>query len=669
MPADTFRWRGIDGSDVLAHMVSAPSDDANAAHASIPQYTYVGKMTAAQVVGTWQHYRQQAINDELLYIYGWGDGGGGPTEEMLEAAQVLQQVPGMPQVQPGRVEQFFERLYERVWNHPDLPVWVGELYLEYHRGTYTSQAQVKQANRQAELLYRELEWLNAWAVTLGAQDRQSDLNVAWETILLNQFHDILPGSSIGRVYRDAAFDEHFVNDTADRVGRDIEQVLFPGANAAHPWPTYVLNSLPWERHDTLAWPLPSDKAPPRLLGQDGQVVLTQIVSLPDNRQHLLVDVSTPSYGYTRLHTQPAPEASEAPPLVSAPLRVTDNSLSNAWLRLELDANGEISSLYDIEHQRAIIASKQTGNQLVTYEDRPLDWDAWDIDPFYEEKAYPVQHILAWQVVEQGPIRAAIEITRQVGQSTIRQRICMWHNKRRIDFVTWVDWQERQTLLRALFPLQINASIATCEIQFGAIERPTHRNTSWEAARFEVCAHRWVDLGESGYGVALLNDGKYGHSFHHNVIGLSLLKGATFPDPDADRGNHQFTYSLLPHAGDWRSAQVVRRAYELNAPLHAVGAASAPTQPDSFSFLSTPAAHVVVETIKVAEDGNGLIVRLYEAHNQRGPVRLVFAQPVASAVETDLLEREIRPVEIDGHEIRCHVRPFEVKTLRVWLSAG
>jgi alpha-mannosidase len=246
---------------------------------------------------------------------------------------------------------------------------------------------------------------------------------------------------------------------------------------------------------------------------------------------------------------------------------------------------------------------------------------------------------------------------------------MWHNRRRIDFVTWVDWQERQTLLRTLFPLQINANTATCEIQFGAIERPTHRNTSWQAARFEVCAHRWVDLGESGYGVALLNDGKYGHSFHHNVVGLSLLKGATFPDPDADRGSHQFTYSLLPHAGDWRAAQVVRRAYELNAPLSAIGAASAPAQPDSFSFLSTPTVHVVVETIKVAEDGNGLIVRLYEAHNQRGPVRLVFAQPVASAVEADLLEREIRPVETDGHEIRCHVRPFEVKTLRVWLSAG
>jgi alpha-mannosidase len=236
----------------------------------------------------------------------------------------------------------------------------------------------------------------------------------------------------------------------------------------------------------------------------------------------------------------------------------------------------------------------------------------------------------------------------------------------VDFVTEVDWQERQTLLRALFPLRINAASATCEIQFGSVERPTHRNTSWDWARFEVCAHRWVDLAEGDYGVALLNDGKYGHSLHGDTLGLSLLKGAIFPDLNADRGLHRFTYSLLPHAGDWRTAQVVRRAYELNVPLRALRLAGNSAR-ERMSFLSTDCDHVVVETVKVAEDGDGLIVRLYEAHNMRGPMTLRFARPVDKAEEVDLLERPIGPVEVEADRVRFAVKPFEVKTLRIKLK--
>jgi alpha-mannosidase len=280
----------------------------------------------------------------------------------------------------------------------------------------------------------------------------------------------------------------------------------------------------------------------------------------------------------------------------------------------------------------------------------------------------VHEILDWQVTEQGPLRSAITIKRRVGESTITQRIQMWRDSRRVDFVTEVDWHERQTLLRALFPLNLNATRATCEIQFGAVERPTHRNTSWDWARFEVCAHRWVDLSEGGYGVALLNDGKYGHSLSHNTLGISLLKGAIAPAPDADVGMHRFTYSMLPHAGDWREAEVTRRAYELNAPLFATNDEGRRTNDsrNPSSFVSTPTANIVVETVKVAHDGDGLIVRLYEAHNQRGPASLVFGQPIASAVEVDLMEREVGAVEVSGNEARFQVRPFEVKTLRVRL---
>ena len=270
------------------------------------------------------------------------------------------------------------------------------------------------------------------------------------------------------------------------------------------------------------------------------------------------------------------------------------------------------------------------------------------------------------MVERGPLRAALEITRRCGQSTIRQRIVLWRHSRRVDFVTTVDWYERQMLLRALFPLDLNASRATCEIQFGAVERPTHRNTSWDLARFEVCAQRWVDLSEGNYGVALLNDGKYGHSLRDNVLGLSLLKGAVFPDREADLGRHQFIYSLLPHIGDWRAGDVVRRAYELNAPLLAAPLAARPHLDSLRSFMSVTGEHAIVETVKVADDGDGLIVRLYEAYNQRGRIALHFGRPLASAEETDLLERPIAPLAVDGDTVEMALRPFEVKTLRVRL---
>ncbi len=663
MPHDTFRWRGIDGSEVLTHFITATSQPVK--HLSDAQfYTYVGNMSGGEAFGLWNHYRQKPINDELLYCYGWGDGGGGPTEEMLEAARVFGELPGFPKVQPGRVEQYFQRLYERVWDDPGLPTWVGELYLEYHRGTYTSQARTKQANRAAELRYREAEWLNAWAVSQGAASRQAELDAGWRTILLNQFHDILPGSSVHQVYVDSDAQYAEALATAAEVWASSAASVLGAAEPGSPAPAYtVVNSLPWERHDPVRIALPSGEAP--ALAAAGAPVTTQLVEEQPGERALLAAVTTPSYGYQLVTADQAAQA----PAPQGELVAERNVLANAELRLELDEHGEIVSLFDRRAERELLAAGRPANQLVLYEDRPLRWDAWDIDIFYDQKPYPVHEIVDWQVVETGPLRAAVEITRQVGQSVIRQRICLWRDSRRIDFVTTVDWHERQMLLRALFPLELNASRATCEIQFGAVERPTHRNTSWDVARFEVCAQRWVDLSEGDYGVALLNNGKYGHSLRDNVLGLSLLKGAIFPDREADQGRHQFTYSLLPHQGDWRAGEVVRRAYELNAPLIALPLAQppAPAAPQQHSFLSVTGDHVVVETIKVADDGDGLIVRLYEAHNQRGRASLRFGRPVASAEETDLLERPVGPLTVAGDTLEVAVRPFEVKTLRVRLG--
>lgn len=671
MPCDTFRWRGIDGSEVMTHFVTA-TDQPLKHWAEAQFYTYNGSMLPSQVFGTWNHYRQKNINDQVLYIYGYGDGGGGPTEEMLELARVMDNLPGFPRVQLGRVDEFFEQVYERVWNDPELPRWVGELYLEYHRGTYTSQARTKQNNRKSELLYREAEWLNAWAHVLGGPNHQPELDQQWRMILLNQFHDILPGSSVPLVYVESEQQFAAVQHTGEELLKQALSYVLENDDSSAPVshqhadqvqtsvkPTnsnlMLINTLPWERCEVVSMP------------HTTAIAHSQQITELDGSQKTLVEVRVPGYGYADLASAALEEPSTDQGLPveildRMRLKVSKNILENGELRISLDDNGEIASLYDLSEERELVLAGMTLNQLVTYEDRPMFWEAWDIDAYYDEKPYPVREIVDWKVVEEGPLRAAIKITKRVGKSSIRQRISLTRDSRRIDFQTEVDWQERQTLLRTLFPLALNATRATCEIQFGAVERPSHRNTSWDVARFEVCAHRWVDMSEGGYGVALLNNGKYGHSLRDTTLGISLLKSGIFPDPEADRGMHSFTYSLMPHSGDWCEAQVTQRAYELNVPVRA--SIAPPKISGSGSFLEVDSDHVIVETIKVAQDGDGLIIRLYECHNQRGKVQLRFARPIASAELTNMLEESLGAAHIEDGSLVVSVRPFEVKTLRV-----
>lgn len=661
MPCDTFRWRGIDGSEVLTHFITAP--DAGSAST---YYTYNGPLRPADMPGTWANYRQQAVNDSLLYLCGWGDGGGGPTEDMLERMRTLADLPGnYPRVCMGRADEYFASLYERVWENPALPDWVGELYLEYHRGTYTSQARTKQANRRAELFYREVELLNSWASLYGMPSRQEQLNEGWRGILLNQFHDVLPGSSIHEVYDDATRIYGEARAIGERIRNEALTVL-----ARHfGWSgqeVVLLNTLPWERTDPVQLP---ERDLAYISGNGGQVV-----SDWDGNKLVLFDgARVPATG---ISTLPQLNATDVSGYCDA-VRVEDGSivLHNEFYELTLDTHGEISRLYDKRAGRDVLAFGQTGNQLIAYEDRPLNFDAWDIDIFYEEKPYPLGESVQMQIIEGGPVRASVEIVHHFMASRITQRISLWRNSPRIDFATEIDWHEHQTVLKAAFPVAINSTAATYEIQFGNVQRPTHRNTSWDLARFEVCAHRWVDLSESGYGVSLLNDSKYGHDIHDHVMRLTLLKSGISPDPEADQGLHRFTYSLLPHVGDWREAQTVRRAYELNAPLVGVtqrtgsvqettGERPQYTQSGPASFLRTDCPHIVVETVKPAEDGDGLIVRFYEAHNQRGGGTITFSAPLASAQECNLLEATLGEASYQDNELYFQVRPFEIKTFRV-----
>ncbi len=662
MPCDTFRWRGIDGSEVLTHFITAPDAHPD----NVTYYTYNGPLEPSGIIGTWLNYRQQDINNNLLYLCGWGDGGGGPTEGQLERVPPMADVPDFPTVQMGRVTEYFEALYEHVWENPRLPTWVGELYLEYHRGTYTSQAHVKQANRQSELLYREAELLNAWASLYGMPSQQEHLNEGWRLLLLNQFHDVLPGSSIAEVYDDVrriytqirAIGEQ----QRDKAIAVLRQQLAYTANEH-----LLLNTLPWERTDPIVLP-PTDAV-------SGESI--QLATAWDGEPCLLLDgLSLPSCSATILPSNAIQQSLTEYQPCRATQDDTSIFLSNDYYELTFDADGEITRLYDKRAALDVLAAGQTGNQLIAFEDRPMKFDAWDIDIYYEEKPYPVRAITSMRVIENGPVRATIEIVRPFLSSRISQRISLWRTSPRIDFATEIDWHEHQILLKSAFPVAINATRATYEIQFGSVERPTHRNTSWDLARFEVCAHRWADLSEGGYGVSLLNDCKYGYDIHNNIMRLTLLKSGVYPDSTADQGLHRFTYSLLPHTGDWRDAQTVRHAYELNVPVLSVEGegehlSSQPSTSPSpaISFLRTDCDHIVVETVKPAEDGNGLIVRLYEAHNQRGRASLFFATPITSATECNLLEDPVTEAIYHENTLTFSVRPFEIKTFRVHLASA
>ena len=562
MPYDTFRWRGIDGSEVLTQFITAPDPNPTNIY-----YTYSGALQPGDMTGSWTNYRQKKINDHLLYLGGWGDGGGGPTEEQLERMQLMDDIPDFPQVRAGRAGDYFMDLYRRVWDNPRLPTWVGELYLEYHRGTYTSQAHVKQANRRAECFYHDVELLNAWASLYGMPSRQEQLNEGWRLILLNQFHDVLPGSSIHEVYADA---ERLYAE-ARAIGKQIyDEALATVLQqfCAGEQDLLLVNTLAWQRSDPI-------QVPEELVSSLPQA--QQTTDWERNAVFLLDGVHVPSCGVqvispaSNAKSQGGEQRSSYHQPCHAAYKDKDIVLQNAYYDLWLNAQGELCRLYDKRAGREVFASGQTGNQLIAYEDRPLTYDAWDIDLFYEQKAYPVQAVTARRIIEDGPVRATVEIVRPYMSSRITQRISLWRSSPRIDIATEIDWHEHQTLLKAAFPLAINSTRATYEIQFGNVERPTHRNTSWDIARFETCAQRWIDVSEGGYGFSLLNDSKYGHDVHDNVVRLTLLKSGVEPDPQADQGLHRFTYSLLPHSGDWRQAETVRRAYELNVPVVSVAA--------------------------------------------------------------------------------------------------
>jgi alpha-mannosidase len=538
-----------------------------------------------------------------------------------------------------------------------LPVWNGELYLELHRGTYTTQSRNKRANRQSEFRLHDAEFLAAFAAQVDpAFYYPAEIfTEAWRRVCLNQFHDVLPGSGISAIYAESLAEYA----EAVRMASEVQDSALRGLADHVAGDLLIVNPTGFARHDLAFYPgqLPSGSG---LALPDGKLVLTQA-----SANGTWLDAGElPPLSVTGIIV-----SAEAPAAASRPLAVAPNAIENDFVRIELDAAGDITRIYDKVRAREVLPPGALANQFQAFEDRPKEWEAWDVDIFYEDKRWLAEPAESIRVVEAGPLRATLEVRRRILHSAYTQRLSLAHNSPRLDIETVMDWRERHILLKVAFPAEVLSPTATYEIQWGNVERPTHRNTSWDWARFETCAQKWIDLSEGGYGVSLLNDCKYGHDVQGNVMRLSLLRGPTYPDPQADQGEQHFTYSLLPHAGGWDAGGTISAAYALNDPLLAFAAQrsadGAQALPGALpSLVECDAPNIVIETVKQAEDGQGLIVRLYESHRRRGEVTLTAGFQLASVYRTNLLEENQAALTPQGRQVTLFVRPYEIVTLRL-----
>jgi len=609
MPHHTFTWEGIDGSRVLTHFP--------------PVDTYISRLSAAELTHAERNFAEKGVASSSIVPFGWGDGGGGPTRDMVAAARRFADLEGAPKVELGSPNEFFTRTEAEI---PSPPVWSGEMYLEFHRGTYTSQARTKAGNRRSEHLLRETElWGATAAVRGGADYPYEDLQAQWRTVLLNQFHDILPGSSIGWVHEQA---EQSYAEVAEALEKLLEQST--AALVGQGELELVLNAAPHAR--------------------DG----------------------VPALGVAVL------EASTADPVTVTVLDDGGRRLANGLVQVDLTPGGQVRRLLDLRHDRDVVPAGTLANVLQLHRDTPRQWDAWDIDVDYRRVVTDLLEATSLEVVESSDSAVTVEVVHETGASRIVQRITLSAGSPALEVVTDVDWHEQQKLLKLAFPLAVHADRSASETQFGHVFRPTHSNTSWDAAKFEICAHRWVHVGEPGYGVAISNAVTYGHDVQRGVgedgstvttVRQSLVRAPLFPDPLADQGAHHVVTLLHPGAG---IAEAVTDGYRTNLPRRVVRGGRG-VEP----LVQVSDSSVVVEAVKLAEDRSGdVVVRLYESQGAQARATLTCLFPAVEIRAVDLLERDLDSTDVEtslaetdgtaapGSTARLSLRPFQVLTLRI-----
>ncbi|MGL6121370.1 MAG: alpha-mannosidase, partial [Fusobacteriaceae bacterium] len=513
IPNDTFNWKGIDGSEVLTHFVTTPEEGGGGWSA----YTYNGLVNSFTVNGIWKEYRNKELNNETLLSYGYGDGGGGVNREMLEMIDKLSLVPSNPQITTGTAGEYFDELHEKI-KDKKVNKWDGELYLEFHRGTYTSQAKTKKANRKLEYMLRNSEIFSS---LYAGNDYPFDLyDATWKKVLTHQFHDILPGSSITEVYADAA---KIYKEIEETLGENLNQTAVKNSvSENNVWTVFNFNNFSGEKNIYIKTSKSfnfTDSNQNRLRSQKV-------------REGYLVTVSLQGISSKIIFGEEIQET-------YAQLNSNIFEINNENYVLKWNEKGYLTSIFDKVQQKEMLKEKEVGNEICMFEDIPRLYDAWELEPYYINKKYPVNKLISSKLIEDGEIEKTVEFVWEIGNSKISQKIVLQNNSRRIDFVTHVNWQEKNKILRTFFPVNVRASKATFDIQFGNIERPTHKNTEWDFAKFEIVGHKWADISQRDSGMALLNNCKYGYSAVESTLGLSLLKSPIAPDKTADIGEHTF----------------------------------------------------------------------------------------------------------------------------------
>lgn len=644
IPDDLFWWRGIDGSEILTYFVNTPGEgqDMDTRYA-----TYNGMVTPHAVLGSWNKFKNKDLSRDTLISYGYGDGGGGVTRDMLELRRAMDVIPGLPHVKSVQAGEFFRKLHENVENTDRyVHTWDGELYLEYHRGTYTSQAYNKKTNRHMENKLVQTEWLSSLAYILGGGYAGQELNDSWECVLLHQFHDIIPGSSIHEVYEDSRINYRAAEERADHVWEEALKTVIQ--EKEHTYSVYSINSFGGKELVLIP-----EQEEGSFTDGSGRKLEAQ-----KTKNGYEVQVETEPFAAIPVIFKPGEKKTAVPKTASS---FDGSSIETPRYSIAWNEEGQLTRIYDKRMERSVLKEGQLGNVLEVYEDKPINFDAWDIDIFYTQKMERAKLAKAPELVENGSLKAVVRFVFRYHKSVIQQDMTVFRDSGNIDFVTRVDWQETHRLLKAAFYTDIRSVKASYDIQFGHVERPTHWNTSWDWARFEVCGHKWADLSETGYGVSLLNNCKYGYSIKDQAIKLSLLKSAVYPDTEADKGTHEFTYSLYPHEGSVTEGGTIEAASRLNLPAQAVPGQFA----DQRKIVKVSTDRVQIDAVKKAEDEDCLIVRLHECRGGRGKVKLSSEFPVKKLVSCNLLEHGCGEA-VEGAEAVFPITPFEIKTFKMYL---
>ncbi|ORX47281.1 hypothetical protein BCR36DRAFT_584796 [Piromyces finnis] len=636
-PHTSFYWIGLDGSKVLTHFS--------------PANTYTANATVNDVITCERNNKDTAYSNDSLLVYGVGDGGGGPLMKMIERLQRMNNVDGLPKVILSDPSVFYKHLEE---NSNDLPKWNGELYFELHRGTYTSQAKNKMYNRLTEYLLHDVEFFNSLSLLLKNTDYPKDeIEELWKDVLLNQFHDVLPGSSIGMVYEDSINIYKNVVEKGNKLRDNALNSILSNSSSASGKKGYIIfNSTQWTRSEIIEVPLNKNKSDIQQLSHDGDKALLYVEDIP-------------GYGFKTITENK---------LINKELSIEYQEesqvyvMKNSYITVIFDNTGRITRLIDNEINRELICKNTKGNQFKIYDDVPLYWDAWDVEIYHLEKGYDINNGDV-KIIENGPLRVALEIKIKISEnSNIKQIVYLTPLSKRIDFETEVEWHENHKFLKVEFSVDILSDTATYETAFGIVKRPTHYNTSWDMAKFEVCGHKFADLSEYGYGVSLLNDSKYGYAIHEKTMRLSLLRSPKAPDDNCDMGIHKFKYSLLPHIGDFNEAAVVEEGYKFNVPLISKYIESEEAENLTFQlFKIEKEKNIIIDTIKYAENesvaNKVIVLRLYETYGGTTQFKLYCPLPVKKCYLCNGLEDTLYEVEWRNNYCNLTIKPFKIMTLK------